>query len=87
MLRIFVYSPYCLEGEFCELRLYGVLRSWVLPDPGTAGVDARASKEPVEVAIGGQGPRRATQVAEDYVEDRVGQDMAYGEAHHVQHDL
>jgi hypothetical protein len=21
------YSPKCVEGEFCELRLYGVLRS------------------------------------------------------------
>jgi hypothetical protein len=24
----FAYSPKCLEGEFCELRHYGVLRSW-----------------------------------------------------------
>src|SRR5215212_8969123 len=22
------YSPECVEGELCEVRLYGVLRSW-----------------------------------------------------------
>ena len=31
------YSPYCLEGEFCELRIHGVLRScafFLRPDDG-----------------------------------------------------
>jgi hypothetical protein len=26
------YSPKCVEYEFCELRLYSVLRSWSMGD-------------------------------------------------------
>jgi hypothetical protein len=59
------------------------LVSCVSPDPGSVGVDARASEEPVEVAVGCPGPCGAAEDAEDDVEDRVGQGVAYGEAHHV----
>ena len=44
------------------------------------GVDARASEEPVEVAVGGPGYRGTAEDAEDDVEDCVGQGAAYGEA-------
>src|SRR5918998_3475363 len=59
----------------------------VLADPGPVGVDSRASEEPVEVAVGGPSDRGAADDAEHDVEDCVSQGAAYGEAHHVQHDL
>jgi hypothetical protein len=35
-----IYAPECVEGEFCELRLAGLLRSWVNGKCGWAGATA-----------------------------------------------
>src|SRR3712207_1970929 len=63
-------------GSFC-----------VLPDARLVGVRARAPEEPVEVAVGGPGSCRAAGDAEDDVEERIGQGMAYGQAPEVHKDL
>ncbi len=58
-----------------------------LPDPGAVGVYARASEEPVEVAVCGPGSCSAAEDSEDDIKDRIRVGTAYGEAHRVQHDL
>jgi hypothetical protein len=52
-----------------------------LPDSRPVGVRARASEEPVEVAVGDPGAHRAAEDAEKDVEERVRQSVVYMEAH------
>ena len=40
------YSPECVEVEFCELRLYGVLGSWHSSGPSLAPYDGRMPRLP-----------------------------------------
>ena len=58
-----------------------------LANAGAVGVGARAVEEPVEVAVSGPGASSSSEDAEDDVEDRVGQSVAYGDAHKREDDL
>jgi hypothetical protein len=59
-----VYSPECVEGVFCELRQYGVLRSTCIPGPMPI-IPLGCIMAPQRVGLPGRGIGLITDVLDD----------------------